>query len=107
MPFKRAREGILIIDNRDSPGVAPELAIPAGAPVVKSGQLWESATITCCHCHRVVILNPLRTRAREYCAKCDHYICDSPECNRDCVPFKKVLDDLQEQAARNLSLGVT
>jgi hypothetical protein len=106
MPFKRAREGLLIIDNRESPGVGAELAVPAGAPLVKPGQMFQSATVTCSHCNRVVVLNPMRTRPRGYCARCDHYVCDSPECNRECVPFQKVLDELQEQAARNLVLGV-
>jgi hypothetical protein len=86
-----------MIDHRESPGVSPAMSLSAGAPVVGSGQMFESATITCSHCNRVVILNPLRTRERGYCAKCDHYICDSPACNLDCVPFAKVLDDLERQ----------
>lgn len=103
--LKRQKEGYLLIDHKDSPGVPEELiraAIAAGkpaAPAVRSGQTYESATITCCHCNRVVILNPDRKRARGYCAKCDHYVCDLPACNLECNPFQRLLDDLHHQAA--------
>jgi ribosomal protein S27AE len=104
MPLKRDREGYLLIDNRESPGVSPELVHQAGkageTPIVTAGQLFESATITCAHCNAVVILNPHRTRPRNYCAKCDHYVCDKPSCALECRPFKKVLDELYEQAVR-------
>lgn len=104
MPKPR-REGYLLIDNRDSPGVSADLLHQAGklglAPVVPSGATFESATVTCAHCNAVVILNPNRTRPRGYCAKCDAYVCDTPACGLECRPFKKLLDELQEQASRS------
>lgn len=87
---KRSHEGWLLIDHRASPGV----------PGLPEGSAWESATITCAHCQKVVVLNPQRTRERGYCRKCDHYVCDRPECNADCRNFNKHLDQLQEQAFR-------
>jgi uncharacterized paraquat-inducible protein A len=81
---KRSQEGWLMIDNRAS-----------GEGMV------ESATITCSHCQTVVVLNPLRTRERGYCRKCDHYICDNPACHFECVPINKVFDDLQQLAVKN------
>src|SRR5258705_11496857 len=56
---KRSLEGWLLRDNRNSGGTKE-----------------EQPTIICSHCHVVVILNPKRTRARNYCTQCDHYICD-------------------------------
>ena len=99
MSLKRAQEGYLIIDHRYSPGVLPG-DCAKGSPIVPAGNTFESATITCAHCNRIVVLNPLRTRPRGYCAKCDHYICDEPGCGLECKPFAKLLDELQEQAAR-------
>ncbi len=79
------REGYLMIDLRDSPGV------PAAG--LAAGSLTECATMTCLHCNGVVILNPGRTRARGYCARCDGYVCDKPGCAIECRPFLKLLDD--------------
>jgi hypothetical protein len=84
MLTQRSREGWLMIDNR-----------AAGEGMV------EMATSTCSHCQRVVILNPDRTRARGFCRKCNHYVCDNPTCNIECVPMEKVFDTLQERAFKN------
>lgn len=69
------------------------------------GTLEESATVTCSHCQRVVVLNPLRTRERHYCRKCDHYICDNPACHFECVPIQKIFDDLKERAIKGAIYG--
>ena len=102
MSFKRRLEGYLLIDNRNSPGVSAEFIHQSGvdAPIVPAGTLFESATITCSHCQAIVVLNPNRTRERGYCAKCDHYVCDSPACNRECVPFQRILEDAYNLASR-------
>ena len=101
MPKPR-REGYLLIDNRESPGVSAELVHQSGkaAPVVGRNQTFESATVTCCHCNAVVILNPDRTRPRAYCAKCDQYHCDSPACGLECRPFQRLIDELEEQVGK-------
>jgi len=102
MPSGVHREGYLLIDNRNSPGVPEELVRASGllAPTVPAGQMYESATKTCKHCGTVVVLNPLRTRPRNYCRKCDDYVCDNPACSFECVPLKRVFDEHQEQAFR-------
>ena len=69
------------------------------APVVGADTVWESATVTCCHCGAVVILNPNRKRPRGYCAKCDAYHCDNPGCGSECRPFDKFLDLTQAKLA--------
>lgn len=52
----------------------------------------EMHTMTCAHCNRVVLLNPERTRARGYCAKCDAYVCDHRVCLTECNPFMQSVE---------------
>jgi len=105
MKTKRTHEGYLLIDNRFGPGVTEEFIRSTGkdAPIVGEGAMFESATITCSHCQVVVVLNPLRTRERGYCRKCDHYICDNPACHFECVPIDKLLERVQENAFRQIA----
>lgn len=77
------REGYLLVDHRGSPGVTGE------AP---PNSVFESATRNCAHCQRVVVMNPLRTRERHSCRKCDAYICDDCAAAGECRPFVKLLD---------------
>lgn len=95
MLTKRSLEGYLLIDHRNAPGAGP---VPAGAT-------FESATVTCSHCHRVVVLNPDRSRERHHCRRCDHYICDQCAAAGDCRPMVAELDRLQEQAFRDVAAG--
>lgn len=107
MSSLKRHEGYLIIDNRFSPGVSEDLVRGSGknAPVVGEGRVFECDTITCSHCHTIVMLNPDRSRPRNYCRKCDHYICDNPGCNVGCTPLNQVLDELQEQQALQAQSG--
>lgn len=108
MPSLRKHEGYLLIDSSASPGLTEEFirATWPGRRVVAApeGKVYESGTITCHHCQAIVILNPARTRPRNYCPGCDHYICDNCEAIRaqtlECAPFRKKLDEAQEAAAR-------
>lgn len=95
MPGKRKQEGYLLLDHRNSPGVPDEMMVSVGLGPGAGHGVYESPTVTCCHCNTVVILNPMRTRARGYCPKCDAYVCDNPACSAECRPFVKQLDDLQ------------
>lgn len=78
MKTKRSSEGYVLIDHRNSPGITPEFvrANNLDAPAVGAGVTYESALVVCSHCGRDVILNPNRTRDREWCYTCDGYICD-------------------------------
>lgn len=93
----RAQEGYLSIDHRYSPGLPqgfgfiPGKPLPATAP---SGAHVEGPTYTCSHCGTVVWMNPQRTRPHEYCARCDHYVCPSLACTRECRPLKLIVDRL-------------
>jgi len=115
---KRSNEGYLLIDNsfavRNSPNPYPSEADMAHARA--SGHdfpgmtvpVFESATFTCHHCQAVVVLNPDRSRAREYCSWCDHYICDAcgfmKKHGAPCLPMAKKLDAIQREAERELIL---
>jgi hypothetical protein len=104
MNSKRRHEGYLLVDHRFSPGIAPELAAAVGMPANAGTGLFEAPTYTCSHCQRVVVLNPNRLRPREYCAKCNHYICDGcaklKAVTGECRTFKQIIEETQEAASR-------
>lgn len=108
MAGKPRREGYLLIDHTFSPGITPEQLYAAGLSglAVGADEKGEFATVTCCHCNTIVILNPLRTRNRNYCYKCDQYVCDNPACNVGCLNFDKLLDFVQDMNARTEDRGL-
>ncbi len=94
-----SREGYLMIDHRGSPGLPEDLARGSGLDPAfcQEGKLFETASLTCSHCKTVVVKNPLRTRERHYCPKCDHYICDicafkASQPDYSHFPFEKFAD---------------
>ena len=102
MSSLKRHEGYLLIDNRGLPAVPRHPSGQFDSP--GTNQLYECATITCAHCNAVVILRPDRSRPREYCRKCDKYICD--ECSgKPCYPIEKVLDDLEKQANHEIVIA--
>lgn len=114
MRWERALEGELLIDHRQSPGIAPE-EMPAGihAPgvVVGKGERYISATYTCPHCSTVVILNPHRNRPRNWCWHCNQRICDQSHCilmANGTLPHKpvpQVMDELSTLLAKGTTHG--
>ena len=119
MAWKRAQEGWLFVDNsfavRNSPNPYPtetDLLRARARGYAFDGMqvpVYESATATCSHCNAQVILRPDRTRAREYCAKCDAYLCDGCGFRRKhgaaCVPMLQRIETIQERAARGLVIA--
>lgn len=104
MPSLRQHEGYLLIDHRNSPGMPDQVMVATGLPAGAGRGLFEAPTYSCSHCQRVVVLNPLRTRAREYCARCDSHICDRCGALRaanggDCKTFKQIVDEVQHAAS--------
>ena len=106
MASLRRHEGYLLLDHRESPALT-EQELRAVTPVLPPGAgrgVFEAPTITCSHCQVVVVINPSRTRERAYCAKCDHYICDT--CGRVmtrtgiCRPFTQIADELLAKASK-------
>jgi hypothetical protein len=100
---KRELEGYMMIDHRNSPGIE-NASIPIGR-----GRFFQSPTINCSHCERMVVLNPDRSRSRGYCPKCDKYVCDSCEAERVrsgvCRPFKQVIEEFMDNAAKGAIHG--
>jgi len=80
MSSKLRHDGELEIDCRAAPGIPAEVAVPAGLPGIRNGEIYHCRTMTCWHCRTVVVVNELRTRPREYCRTCDAYICDFCAC---------------------------
>ncbi len=97
MRTKRSNEAYVLIDHRNSPGITPEFlrANKIDAPAVGSGQTFESAMDICHGCGTQIILNPNRSRPREWCMQHDAYLCDGCGLTRkltgDCTPLKERL----------------
>jgi len=110
MQTKRNHEGVILIDHRESPGIAPELIQRIGLPIGAGRGLFESPTFTCNHCNHIVIMNAARTRSRGYCGKCDHYICDQCEVKRVktgiCYTYEAFQDDVMEKTLKDEVKGV-
>jgi hypothetical protein len=76
---QRKQQGYLLVDHRFSPGLPEDVALASGydPKLAGEGKLFEADTLTCAHCKTAVIKNPLRTRERAHCHKCNfHYVCD-------------------------------
>ena len=103
---KRELEGYFEIDHRLGEGITPEQAWSAGKNTIPVGRgmRFQTPTINCSHCTRLVVLNPDRSRDRGYCPKCDKYLCDQCEGERVrtgiCRPFSQVIDEFLENAAQ-------
>jgi predicted RNA-binding Zn-ribbon protein involved in translation (DUF1610 family) len=69
-------DGYLLLDHRAATPVDDSLVIQAGLPPGAGRGVFEGKTLYCPHCGTVVVKRPDRIRPREFCKKCDHYICD-------------------------------
>jgi len=76
---KKSYEGEIFVDHRASPGLTNEQAIKLGyiPDKLSEGKVFEAPTMSCNHCGTVVIINPKRTRDRDWCSHCDMYVCDN------------------------------
>ena len=107
MRTKRSHEGYMMLDHRASPGVVgSDHFLPVG-----EGQQFEAPTYTCSHCGTIVIVNPDRTRAREWCSGCDHYICDRcggvKKATGVCKTLAQTFDELELTIRRDEDNGKT
>lgn len=106
MTSLRSHEGLMTIDHRNSPGVPDAVAVATGYPVggLKADTLFESATFTCPYCEVVVVMNPNRSRPRNYDKKTDHLICDNcaavKQTGAEMKTMKQIADEILNQAAR-------
>jgi hypothetical protein len=91
------REGYLLIDHRNSPGV------PGLAPI------FESAAYTCNHCHGIVVTNPDRARMRGFCPGCRSVICDNCTAIRavtmKCKTMDQIIDETLEAVQKQTATG--
>lgn len=104
---KRSNEAYILIDHRNSPGVSPEFIAQnkLDAPAVGAGKVFESAMVMCHSCGGSVILNPNRSRGREWCMQHDAYLCDRCALMRKitgiCTPLKQKLDGIFTKLLRS------
>jgi hypothetical protein len=100
----RSHEGEVLIDHRNSPGVPDQIMLATGYPVGAGHGKFESATFTCPYCETVVVMNPDRSRPRNYDRKTNHLICDGCEALRvsgvEMKTMKQIADELLNQAAK-------
>jgi hypothetical protein len=80
--LSRDLEGVLEVNHQASPGLNERQARRLGYDgrdnhLLREGGVYRTPTLSCCHCPSVVVLNPLRTRGRHYCPKCNQYMCDA------------------------------
>lgn len=106
---KRSKEGYLMIDHRAAHMPVPEEMLrQANLPLQAGKGLFETPTYTCSHCQYVVVMNPQRTREREYCRGCDSYICDGcgalKKQGAPCKTYAQIVDEQLNAAARGTSL---
>jgi len=87
MRTHKSLEGYLLIDHS---------ATGAPGPGGLRGKV-ETSTLTCGHCQRQMIRNPLRTRERAYAPEMDRYICDECALVRKLTgklkPFTQIMDE--------------
>lgn len=106
MRTKQSDEAYVMIDHRNSPGISQEFMAANGldGPAVGAGRVMESAMVVCGHCNTDVILNPNRSRNREWCWNCDKYICDKcallKKLGHACSPFKAKLQEIYNRLTR-------
>jgi hypothetical protein len=105
----RDLEGYYMTDHRAAIPVPEDILRQSGLPTSAGKGLFEAATFTCKHCQRVVVMNPNRTREREYCRGCNHYICDNcaavKAVTKQCKTFDQVLDEALIAATVQQSTG--
>jgi hypothetical protein len=90
-------EGYYLLDHTQSPGNKK----------ATEGKVFESATYTCSHCNRIVLLHPDRTRARGYCPGCDRYVCDACEQKRPktgCTSLARLFDEIEKKLQKQEAL---
>jgi hypothetical protein len=108
---KRSKEGYLMVDNRAAYMPVPEEMLRASNMPIEAGKgLFETATYTCSHCQYVVVMNPQRTREREYCRACDNYICDgcgeAKKHGKVCKTFAQIVDEAMNAAEHSKNIIV-
>lgn len=107
------RTGYLMVDHRFSPGLPEDVARASGydPKFCGEGKLFEADTLTCAHCKNTWVKNPLRTRERPKCHKCNyHYICDGCAVAMNDplyshLPYERLVDLTLDHAAKGVVLG--
>ena len=71
-----------------------------GAGTYGEGIHTERATYHCCHCQRMVIVEPGSGEKRGFCFKCMEPNCGRKKCVTRCVPWEKALEKMESRNVR-------
>lgn len=98
------REGILLLDHRNSPGVPAEMLRQAGLPDSAGRGLYETPIYTCAHCQAgvPVIVKAFGVREHRFvCSGCQKVLCNRCALRKSvtglCEPFEKKVDEYLRQ----------
>jgi hypothetical protein len=90
----RSLAGELLIDHRNSPGIAPEILVANNLPASAGKGIFETAVYSCGHCQAMVPEDP----KMYLCRGCTHILCD--RCAKQkaltglCRPFAQWADEV-------------
>jgi len=98
MKSVRELEGYLMLDHRHGAPVPDEVVVHAGLPVGAGRGLFESATYTCKHCQRVIVLGMNREKPATFCRGCQHMICDPCAAEKHRTGVCRTFDQVIEEA---------
>ena len=55
----------------------------------------EQDSYLCCHCQRMVVVQPGSGKLRSWCHMCNAGTCGGPRCVKNCVPFEAKLEAME------------
>ena len=57
--------------------------------------LVEQDCYLCCHCQRMVVVQPGSGKLRGWCHMCNEGTCGGPRCVKSCIPFEAKLEAME------------
>lgn len=67
---------------------------------LENDRVVTQATVSCCHCRRVWLVQPGSGRRRGFCQRCMGITCGSVECH-ECLPFEAWLENVEAGRPEN------
>lgn len=61
----------------------------------ESDRIQEHDTLMCCHCQMILVIRPGSGTERGWCYKCSGPLCGKKKCQEKCVPFEKVIEQIE------------
>ena len=64
------------------------------------GAVVERDTVCCVHCRKHWIVEPGSGRQRGWCMNCNGPTCGAETCAKRCVPYEKMIEQIEQKWAR-------